>query len=207
MPRKPIGVRLYNGVSGKFIREYPSLSSAAKSVGTTPSNLKYACEIQLRCRGYYWRYAEGKKLLKVKPRIYRRGGKKVRVYTTLTGGKAKEFQVCGTISEAAKLTGISNTTIRNICRERISEYNGYTFEFINEEDKWNHLPEFDLYNIKHKTSRPYHKRPVKLSRYNKSYKFESIAEASRKLKINYKSIINVLAGRWKTAGGYSVELI
>ena len=205
MARKAVKIRQYNGNTGKFIREYPSMSSAAKSVGTTPSNLKYACEIQLRCRGYYWRYAEGKKLLKVKPRIYRRGGKKVRVYKTLTGGKPKVFRVCNTISEAVKLTGISHTTIRNICRGEKSAYNGYTFEFIKEEDMWNHLPEFNLYDFKKKSSRPYYTRPVKLSRNNKTYKFDSIAEASRKLDINYKSIINALAGRWKTAGGYSVE--
>jgi len=205
MGRKPVGIRQYNGVSGKFIREYPTMSSAAESIGTSTSSIKYACEIEIRCGGYYWRYAQGEKQLKVKPRIYRRGGKKVRVYKTLTGGKSKHFQVCDTISEAVKLTGISGTTIRNICREKKSALKGYTFEFINEEDKWNHLPDFNLYDFKKKSSRPYYTRPVKLSRHNKTYKFDSIAEASRKLNINYKSIINALAGRWNTAGGYRVE--
>jgi len=207
MPRSPKGIRQYNGVSGKFIREFPSISSAAKATGTAASSLKYACEIQIRCGGYYWRYTSEKKLLKVNTRRHRRGGKKVRVYKTLTGGKSKKFQVCDTISEAAKLTGISHTTIRNICRDEVSYFKGYTFEFINEEDKWNHLPEFNLYNFKRKSSRPYYRRPVKLSRNNKTHKFASIAEASRKLNVNYKSIINVLAGRWNTAGGYTVESI
>ena len=207
MPRKPIAIRQYNGITGKFIRVRSSLSSAAKSIGTSPSAIKDACELEIRCGGYYWRYATGKKLLKVNTRHYRRGGKKVRIYKSLTGGKSKVFNVCDTISEAVSITGISQTTIRKICRGEMSVFKGYTFEFINEEDKSNHLPEFNLYKNRHKTSRPYHKRPVKLTKNNKTHKFDSIAEASRKLNINYKSIINVLAGRWNTAGGYTVKSI
>ena len=207
MPRKPIAIRKYNGKTGKLIREYSSLSSAAKSIGTSPSAIKNSCELEIRCGGYYWRYARGKKLLKVNTRHYRRGGKKIRIYKTLTGGKSKVFMVCDTISEAVRITGISQTTIRKICRGEMSVFKGYTFEFINEEDKWNHLSEFNLYKNRHKTSRSYHKRPVILTKNNKTHKFGSIAEASRKLNINYKSLINALAGRWNTAGGYTVKSI
>ncbi len=204
MGRKQKPVHQYNGNTGIFIRQFPSISSAAKKTGAQVSNLKYACELEIRCRNYYWRYAEEKKLLKVRINEFNRGGKKVCIYKICTDGKAKKFTVCNTISEAVKLTGISHTTIRNICRGKIKMYREYTFEFVNEEDNWNRKASFDLYDIIRKNSRSYYKVPVKLTKDNKIYKFDSIAEASRELKINSKSISNVLAGRWKTAGGYNI---
>lgn len=204
MGRKPKAIRQYDGKTGLFIREYSSMSLAAKKTNTSASSIKHACEIEIRCDGYYWRYSVGKKLLKVKARVYRRGGKKVRVYKTRTGGKPRKFTLCDTISEAVNLTGISHTTIRNICRGKISQYKGFTFEFVNEEDNWNRTAEFNLYKNKKRNPRPYYKCPVKLTKDNNSYKFDSIAEASRELNINYKSLINVLAGRWQTAAGYLV---
>ena len=42
---------------GNFLREFQSISDAAKFVGTTPSNIKYTCEGKFNhCKGYKWSY-------------------------------------------------------------------------------------------------------------------------------------------------------
>jgi group I intron endonuclease len=44
-------------IEGNFLREFQSISDAAKFVGTTPSNIKYTCEGKFNhCKGYKWSY-------------------------------------------------------------------------------------------------------------------------------------------------------
>lgn len=44
-------------IGGNFLREFQSISDAAKFVGTTPSNIKYTCEGKFNhCKGYRWSY-------------------------------------------------------------------------------------------------------------------------------------------------------
>lgn len=44
-------------IEGNFLREFQSISDAAKFVGTTPSNIKYTCEGKFNhCKGYRWSY-------------------------------------------------------------------------------------------------------------------------------------------------------
>jgi group I intron endonuclease len=42
---------------GNFLREFQSITEAAKFVGTSPSNIKYTCEGRfVHCKGYKWSY-------------------------------------------------------------------------------------------------------------------------------------------------------
>jgi len=44
-------------IEGKFLREFQSISDAAKFVETNPSNIKYTCEGKFKhCKGYKWSY-------------------------------------------------------------------------------------------------------------------------------------------------------
>ena len=44
-------------IEGKFLREFQSISDAAKFVETNPSNIKYTCEGKFNhCKGYKWSY-------------------------------------------------------------------------------------------------------------------------------------------------------
>ena len=44
-------------IEGNFLREFQSISDASKFVGTTPSNIKYTCEVKFKhCKGYKWSY-------------------------------------------------------------------------------------------------------------------------------------------------------
>lgn len=44
-------------IDGNFLREFDSLSDAAKFVNTNPSNIKYTCEGKFKhCKGYKWSY-------------------------------------------------------------------------------------------------------------------------------------------------------
>jgi group I intron endonuclease len=46
-------------IEGNFLREFQSISDAAKFVETNPSNIKYTCEGKFNhCKGYRWSYVK-----------------------------------------------------------------------------------------------------------------------------------------------------
>ena len=46
-------------IEGNFLREFQSISDAAKFVETNPSNIKYTCEGKFKhCKGYRWSYVK-----------------------------------------------------------------------------------------------------------------------------------------------------
>lgn len=50
-------VRQYT-LKGEFIAEHESLNSAARSVGTNPSNISYSCKGHRKtCKGFIWKFA------------------------------------------------------------------------------------------------------------------------------------------------------
>ena len=195
---------------GTYVRKVESMSEAARLVDSFTSNIKAACEIHNKVGGFYWRYAEGRHPIKIEVPTGRRGGKKVLVYKITGRNKTNLPFICNSIGEAARLTNVSESTIRAICKNERKDFQGkYKFEFVNKEDKDNFLPAFDLYDKKFERKVPLNKTSVKLTeiKTGKEFVFESINEAARKLNINDKGIRHVLANRYKKTKGYLVQRI
>jgi group I intron endonuclease len=54
---KRVKVSQYD-IEGNFLREFQSISDAAKFVKTNPSNIKYTCEGKYKhCKNYLWKYS------------------------------------------------------------------------------------------------------------------------------------------------------
>lgn len=208
MGRKPQPVWQFRK-DGTFIREIKSLGEASRFIGCQVSNLKQACTKVIKCRGYYWKLGTGEHPLKIEVPPCRRDGKLVKVFKTKSGGKGQDFILCHSLEAAQNLTGICTTTIRQICRGKRSHSRGYTFEFMNEEDKWN-----STHKIK-KNERGIVKRinnarkPVRLIeiKTGTEFIFGSIMQAAKELGINDKGIRHVVVGRYKKTEGYLVEVI
>ena len=140
---------------------------------------------------------------------YRKDGKVVKVFKTKTSGKDQDFILCHSLKATQNLTHICVTTIRQICRGKRSHSRGYTFEFMNNEDKL---------NVTHKIKKEKKKiakwinnlrKPVRLieMKIEKEYTFGSITQEAKKLGINDKSIRYVVVGRYKYTEGYRVEVM
>lgn len=100
---KRIGVRVNMfDMSGNFVREFKTLSSAAEHVNTSPSNIKNCCEGKFgQIKGFLWSYSDTPNIPKSP-----RGPKKVSV-------NGNVFQ---TVSECATAHGFSSTVqVRRRC--------------------------------------------------------------------------------------------
>ena len=194
---------------GTFIREIKSLGEAARLLGCQVSNLQQACSRFIKCRGYYWKLSDGKHPLKIEVPPCRRDGKQVKVFKTKTGGKGHDFILCYSLQAAQDLTGVCVTSIRQICRGNKTHSRGYTFEFLNDEDKWNSIHKIKKERKKVAKRINYSRKPVKLTeiKTGKEYTFESITQAAKELGINDKGIRHVVVGRYKQTEGYQVEVI
>jgi hypothetical protein len=201
-----IPIRQYNR-EGKYIRTFESCSEAARYIEGHVASLTASTKLENSYKGYYWRFAEGKKELKIPIRQYNRGGKNI-IIKKMIKGKLTLLMITQTISEASDVTGVPHSSIRVIARSKdinkISK--GYNFRFVNEEDKYNKRPKFDGYDWLRKRKRKRFTIPVTMTdlKTGKSYNFNSINEAARELNINRIGIIHVLKGRYKTTEGYSV---
>ncbi len=190
--------------NGKFVESFGSLRDASEEWHTRPSAISKAIRFGIQHRNLYWVVVEGKPKKKITPRIYRADGKQVVVKTV----RGKEIY-CRAISEAVKLTGIAHSTIRNHIHSKKRHIKGYLFAFVNEEDYYRKTVPYGKYKELYKNIRPNRTVPVRLinQETGKARRFASIQSASEILKVNRCSILSVLAGRWKTAGGYLVERI
>ncbi len=195
---------------GTFVRKVRSMRKAAQLIGSYTPNIKAACEVHIKVKGFYWRYAEGEHPLKIQVPPRRRGGKQVLVYKMLNKNKLKEPVLCHSIGEAARFSKVSESSIRAICQQKRENYRDeYIFKFVNGEDKINILPQFEIYKQRFKRKVPLSNTPVKLTHVEtgKEYKFTSINEAARELQISDKGIRHVLANRYRQTKGYLVEKI
>jgi NUMOD1 domain len=189
----------YNA-DGKFMREFDSLRDASHKTGIKSSSIKSAYKLNIKAKGYYWRSAHGEPPMQIDSRQYRNGGKKIKVFKV--DGIIKEpLYITKTISEAKDKTGVSRASIRAICRREKLMEKGYSFEFVQPED-----PLHKLRKKRFNLSRKKIKRPIALvDDKGKRFEFESITQASEKMKITEISIQNVLIGKLKMAGNFYVE--
>lgn len=116
-------VRKYSS-EGIYLRTFESYASAARAVKTDTASISKAIKAGTKSKGYYWLKAEGPKKLKIKVLSYRRGGKSILIYK-----KGKLFYQSSTISEASDITGIPESTIRNICKGAKPKNEIYTFNY------------------------------------------------------------------------------
>jgi len=124
--------------TGKFIKEYESILSAAKKVGGHDNNILKAIRKKIKSAGYYWRYAAGERPLHIPVRKFKAGRgvkvfKKRDVYNG-TGNVTrveKDFllTVCVSVPEASALTKVSVSRIRRNCTGETLYSGVYIFEY------------------------------------------------------------------------------
>ncbi len=117
-------------LTGEFIKEYPSIIEASKSLGVTSSNITVVAKGGLKTAyGYQWSYDKKDLLEPVKSRRYRTGesnSKKVLQTDKNTGKIIKEFK---SISDAGKSLGKKHTLISMNCTGRNKTAYGYIWKY------------------------------------------------------------------------------
>ena len=116
-------VRQYSS-NGIYLRTFGSLGEAARTVKTYTGNISSAVKFDIKSKSYYWKKDEGRKLLKIDVRNYRRGGKHILVYKN-----GKFLCETTTISEAKDITGVPESTIRYSCKGVKLQSKNYYFEY------------------------------------------------------------------------------
>lgn len=187
MAYKETRVYLYNSKDGFRICHFDSLHLLARALGVCVSSVSKAIKLQTKCQGYY---VSDEKLEKFPYRNYRRGGQPL----LIRNSSSSKWIHCMTLSEAAKITGISRTTLRESTKRRGRTIDG----------KW-HLRFLEKEKITLLPPRVNGKVPVVLEKDGKKYSFESIKEAAETLNLNRMCISHVLSKRCRRTKGYTVK--
>ena len=157
--------------------------------------------------------------------IYKKAGgytfKYLNDYEAKTNKKAKETKsvicietnkVFISIAEAGRIMNIDPSSIGKVCRGVNKTAKGYTFKFYNETNNTNELTVNELnQSIELKDFKPdftiteNNKKRILCIETNEV--FNSIGEASRKLKIDRSSIGKVCNNKLRSAGGYTFKYI
>ena len=189
-------------LDGKFVKEWNSLEDASIEYNIAKANISKSCnEPTSICRGFLWRYKQGKVIPK-NIKSYKemmleldnvRSAQFKPVYQyDLNGYYITNYE---DFHEAEEVTGIKSYGINICCRGDLISYMGYRWSF-EKHDKIQSVEELYNYDDKCKPIIQYDKNMI----FIKTWK--SISEASRELDINKHSIIQCLKGKQKTSGGY-----
>lgn len=123
--RKPVSQYT---LAGEYIRTYPSIQDAAKSIGFPESNIINCCKGKNRQKsvgGYQWRYASDAKG-NIKPLSYRFGeGHRIRVSQhTLDGTHIRTYN---SLQEAARAMGVDASNISNCITGKQKSSGGFVW--------------------------------------------------------------------------------
>lgn len=189
---KPKKIWQYNAKTGMYVREFDSLSEAGRLVECHPSNIRHGIEDDFAVKGYYWKWAKGKKTLKVptKPERFNPRSKPIKL---LKNGKF--YAKFPSTKAAAEEIGVKPQTIREMIKFKRNS-NSFTAEYVNPKD---------LNRNKNHGGGARVPVPVIARKVNgkKELRFSSIGEAAKKLKV--RNISLALKGKIKTAGGFVWE--
>lgn len=179
----PKGVVQYSIDNLKKINEFKSISDASRNTETPISAISRCCSgIGKSANGFVWKY-QGEQ-----PKKYFKDlGKKVFQYDQKTLELISEYS---SAIEAEKLTGLSRKNISQCCNNDIKSCGGFVWCFEGD----------------HPT-KPINNRKVKIIQLDKvTLKklklFESIADASKDVKVDSSSITKCCRGKKNSAGGF-----
>ena len=123
-PRISIGrpVRQYS-LDGEFIKEFDSMNSAAKVVGTSRDSVFRVCSgITSSTSGYVFKFSNATDTIK------RTKKKVVPIYLLLKGGKKRLYE--GGAPEAALELKLHTANIHKVCKGERKATGGYSFEYV-----------------------------------------------------------------------------
>ena len=183
---KPISQYAFDGL---FIKEYASISEAARQTGIRYTGIYGACKRQKpTAGGFQWRYSE-EKIKKCEP-LTTKNRPKVVFQFSLDG---KFVATYNSASEAERQTGISQCTIRDACMGKQLTSGGYQWKYAED-------------NIKKCKKVEAPKSPKPVYQYDKENtfikKYNNAKCAEKETNICNDSITKVCRKQQKTAGGY-----
>lgn len=113
----------YDVVNGELINQFPSLETAAQSIGKDKKGISRAClNVNNTYGGFYWSY-DLQKPFKAKKDKRRKRVCQIDVEGNLLA-KYKS------IAEASRQTGINKSSIAKVCRNELKDTGGYLWKFL-----------------------------------------------------------------------------
>lgn len=116
-------------LEGNFLAEYESLKEAQRQTGIDNSNISRAAKTQGRTKGYMWSYEKLPQLNKYKRKTNNKtSGKRKPVGQFDKEGNL--IQIYESSAEAKRQTGISNSSIGEVCQNKRKTAGGYIWKFM-----------------------------------------------------------------------------
>lgn len=115
-------------LEGNFITEYESLNEAERQTGINNSNISRAIRTCGRTQQYMWSYEKLPSLTK-----YKRKMGKLPDKTKKVGQFSKDgilLQTYNSLKEAKEKTGISDTSISQVCHQKRKSAGGFLWKFM-----------------------------------------------------------------------------
>jgi len=105
-------------LQGDFIKEYESVTSAAKSIGSRTSTISAVCSLKkLTEKGFQWKYFKKEKILAIESANERRNIKRLKkVYAFQKNEMIAEYK---SSKDASEKTGIERKNIQACCTNRL----------------------------------------------------------------------------------------
>ena len=177
-------VVLQYDLSGNFIREFDSVISISDEYGYNSGNIASCCRgVAVSANGYIWRYKDEFLEIDLDKLNYQK--RKVKQYD-LNGNFIKSYD---SIKEAASF-GFNEGNIQDCCVYRLKSHRGFI---------WRYFEDLPPSKYKNKTIKS-------ILQYDMSGNFikewDSIANASKELKIGSNCITTCCKGKYKSSGGY-----
>lgn len=118
-------------LEGKFIKEWVSVSEAARSLSKNSSNISMCCKgVRPTAGGYRWDYERKNTLGPLSPKVRktpkRFSNSKYIYQYDLEGNFIAKFD---TLREASKALGINSGTICHVCQGEMKQTNGFIFRY------------------------------------------------------------------------------
>jgi hypothetical protein len=197
--KKPV---LQFSAKGKFLKQYPSIDQAAKTVGVTTDAISKCLNGLARLTaGYQWRYKDEPTFKNgncdIAPAKLEGNFSKPVLQFDLEGNYLAEFP---TAARASKMTGIASRQIRQCLDGRLRSSGGYQFRFKDD-------PRFKngIVNIE-RTDGVVRKKINGILQFDLKGKFlqryESVKEAARAVGRGTSTLTYGLQGNNRTVGGY-----
>ena len=198
-------------MDGKFIREWDTVGSVPD---IKPSGIVVACRKKTHSGGFQWRYVTDSTPDNIGPFT-----KKKKHILGIYGFNMSDYTVVGpwpTLSEAASSLSVDDSTILKVLSRRIFHWKKLIFVYASSEDNAKDIGHdiastYTTYdptkNLARgiKVSAEKRKRPVKRTGPGEVIVFDSIKSAAASISKIPSTVLSVIKGKTKTAGGFTWE--
>jgi hypothetical protein len=176
----------YN-LQNKELERFKSFMEASRKTNIDRNSIAKACQGEYKTAGgYIWKYNKNNVIINITYNKNTNKNKDKLTYIIQYNINNKEIARFNSISEASRNTKIYSKGISDVCNGKKEKAGGYIWKRVNNNEQKTNSNYVIQYNLDNK----------------ELTKYKTIAEATKKTKVDGSAISKVCKGKQKTAGGY-----